>query len=187
MYPIQKIITGFLISLQLLMIIPGVKAAEDCTLYWTAFQEKLKPAKQEVEEKLNALATKPDTSTPYLTNVGVTYLREYNKKITKICDDIFQQQSECNVITQELIKSEYNTKCLSYVADEVAIQKKTFEKLMIADAGMKKYQFLVNKYQELNKKFRELVALIGFIKGKLNSLLQNVGKAQTKCQAQGSA
>jgi hypothetical protein len=69
------------------------------------------------------------------------------------------------------------------VAQEMDEQQKNFEKFMIFDAGMKKYQFIVNKYIELNKKFRDLVALIGFIKGQLDNLLKNVGKYFTTQQA----
>lgn len=186
MYKTPSIIFSSVLGIFVFSLLLPSAFADSCPLFENAYTQKLLPAKQEIEDKLKNLTTKPDTSTPYLTAQGVTYLRDYRAKIQQVCDDIPKDQGTCTVISQEQLSPDAQDVCNIYVAQEMDEQQKNFEKFMIFDAGMKKYQFIVNKYIELNKKFRDLVALIGFIKGELDNLLKNVGEYFTKQQAQGS-
>lgn len=185
----KKNISTIVLSLFLLLNICPPQVFGLCQLidFEKTIKPKLLEEQKTFEEKLYELVKKPDTSTPYLTEQGVKYIKKYHKTIKEICSSMYEEKNKCDedVTSENFTNNGEHQKCLDWIDKEISLQRRVFEKLMINDAASKKFQFVVNKYKELNKKFRDLVALVGMIRGELERLLKNIGKMSTK-QHQGA-
>ncbi len=153
--------------------------AADCNWQFSDVLEKeIKPLKAKFEEKMEPLTKKPDTPPAQLIEVGVFNLRKYHRDLKDIC----QKTLACNKELKLADPANANyAMCGLAIENEVSLQKAVFGENMITDANKKKMVFWVNKYKDLNKKFRGLIEKLTFIQGELLNLLAAVNKV-TKTQ-----
>lgn len=142
--------------------------------------QKILPEKKKFDDQQNTLTQQSDVSTPYLIEQGVKNIRIYHAKLEQFCDEIVTCEKKDKVDQSALNQNMGN--CVTWIDDEVRKAKSRLSELMVNDVNRKKVQFLVNKYQEMNQKFRSLLDVMTFIKGKMDAMLSNVGPQCVKVQ-----
>lgn len=164
------------------LVFPSVVHAEDtpstpaCT-FQAYEKELLIPMREKFEQTINELMKKPSTPTQVLITIGVENIRSYHKKATKVCF----QLSQCIPEGNASIKTKQAQDCQQWITNEMQSQKdRIFPNFMVADASTKKIIFLVNKYKEINKQFRDLVSIVIQIKGLIEAIVKGTNEVISK-------
>lgn len=150
------------------------------TGYLATLQTKLLAEKKKFEPAMDALTKRSDAPPRDLIEAGTLNLREYHDRQAGVCANMLKENklspNACQGITSEKYFLEDYGSCVSWVEREFSFQKQVFERLMTQDTHKKKMVFWVNKYKDLNKKFRLLLEKILFIQGELGGLVKSIDK-----------